>query len=299
MRVQSQNALGHRPGLDAIVKLYHADRKVFYPSFTKTRSTNNYFDRISTEGNFAALSAVAEGANFPDIDYRNPFTMDITPVKYGGIFGVSSEAMETDKTGAIARKSVKLLEAADKIKEQLCADIHNLATSTSLATPDGVAFASASHLYNGGTFSNIVTSNPALSVTALETAVQEIMYNQKDDAGDPIQFMGPYILLVPPALAGLANRLVSAMKYPTTNNNDDNWAGSMISKVVVNPYFTSTTAWSLLAMGSKNPFVLLERRGVKIDAEESFRQDGMEYRVSEIFARYAEDPRGFAYSAGA
>lgn len=296
MRITSQAPLFGRPGVDAIVQLYARNAKLFYPMFTKRRSTMNSFDRIGTEGTFPALSAVAEGASFPSIDYRTPFWKDVTPVKYGGIFTVSSEASETDKSGIIARKVTKLLRAADLVTEQLCADIHNLATSTSLATPDGVAFASASHLYNGGTFSNIVTGAPALSQAALELAINELMYAQKDDEGNPMPFMGPYTLLVHPAQVGLANRLVSAMKLPESNNNDPNWAGSFIGKVVANPFFTSTTAWSLISTGVDCPFVLLDRRGVRVRSDEEFRKDAEAWRVDKIFTRYAEDPRGFIYS---
>ena len=295
MRLQSSNALGHRPGLDMTVKLYQETAKLFYPLFTKSRSTNNSFDRISTAGTFQALSVVGEGTSFPDMDYRNPFVMDVTPLKYGGIFSVSSEAMETDKTGEIGRKTMKLLRAADKAIETLCADIHNLATSTSMTTPDGLALASASHLIDGAVASNIVTSSPALSATALATAVQELM-TQPDDSGDPMYFTGPYKLLVHPSNADLAHRLVEAQKYPTTNNNDPNWAGQMIDGVVVNPYFTNANKWSLLSSGSDNPFVLLKRRGVRVSTDEDFRKDGMDTRVDVIFTRYPEDWRGFIFS---
>lgn len=297
MRIQSQTPLAHHPGLDAIVHLYDANAKRFYPMYTRSDSTNSSFKRIGTDGTFPALSAVSEGGSHPYIDYRTPFYKDITPVKYGGIFAVSSEATETDKNDIIARKTTKLLYAADLITEQLCADYHNLATSTSLATPDGVAPFSTSHLYNGGTFSNRVTSDPALSVTTLETAINELMYVQKDDEGNPMPFSGPYKLVVHPAQAGLANRLVSAMKMPTTNNNDPNWAGSFVDGVVACPFFSSTTNWSLLSTGNKNPFRLLMRRAVKVATKEDFDKDGMKYRVNKIFTRYFEDARGAIFSA--
>lgn len=297
MRIISETPLAARPGLDAIVHLYDETAKRFYPMYTRADSTMNSYKRIGSDGPLPALSAVAEGQSHPIINYRTPFYKDITPVKYGGIFSVSSEASETDKNAIIARKTTKLLYSADLITEQLCADIHNLATSTSLATPDGVAFASTAHLYNGGTFSNRVTGDPVLSQTALETAINELMYVQKDDEGNPMGFMGPYALLVHPAQAGLANRLVSAMKIPQSANNDPNWAGSFVDKVIACPFFSSTTNWSLLSLGNKNPFRLLNRRSVKMATLEDFEKDGMKYRINKIFTRYAEDPRGFIFSA--
>lgn len=298
MRVQSQSPRFHRKDLDSIVKLYQAGAKLFYPSFVKRRSTMNNFDRIGTEGTFPALSVVNEGTSIPELDFRTPFYMDVTPYKYGGVFSVSSEAMETDKYGLITSRSMKLLRAEAKAKEILCADIHNLATSTSLATPDGLAFASASHLYNGGTFSNIVTGNPALSAASLAQAVNEMMYIQVDDEGDPMHYTGPYTLLIHPNNFELATRLVNATKYPTTNNNDPNVAGGFISNVVANPYFTSTTNWSLIADGADRPFVLLDRRAPRIEQKEGgdFRKDGEAFRITSMFTRYAEDPRGFIFS---
>lgn len=298
MRVQSQAVLHHRPGIDSLVKLYKTSATTFYNQFTRTRSTTNVYDRIATEGTFGSLNPQSEGNPLDFIDFRTPFYMDVTPIKYGGRFEMASETSESDKTGIISRKVPKLLRAADKAVESRCAGFMNLATSTAFATPDGVALASASHLYEGGTFSNIVTGNPALSLVSLELALQELIV-QPDDSGDPMQFMGPYTLLVPAALAGLANRLVNAQKVPSSNNNDPNWAGSLINKVVVNPYFTSSTAWSLVAQGADNPLILLKRRDPKVKMYPVEESDAEGCAVTTIFAAYAEDPRGFIYSAGA
>ena len=290
------NTTYSHPGLDGIVKLYQSDAKLFYPSYSRVKTTTNDRDKIGTEGTFPVLTNIGEGDSHPIIDFRNPFTMEITPLKFGGIFSVSSEAMEAEKWGMIGRKATKLLQAEDKTKEYLLADIHNLATNAAFATPDGVAAASASHLYNGGTYSNIVTGTPVLSQVALELAINELMYAQKDDEGDPWGFSGPYNLLVHPAQAGLANRLVKAMKLPTTNNNDPNWAGEFIANVIPVPFFTSTTAWSLLSTGRKNPYILLNRRGVQVKMDDDFSKDGSLVRVNSIFTRYMEDPRGWIYS---
>jgi len=298
MRTTSVAILHHRTSIDTLVALYRKNARLFYPMYTRKDTTNNAIDKIATEGTFGAPGVVNEGTSIPEVDFRNPFYMDVQPLMYAQIFSASNRAIETDRTGMITRKISKLLRSADKAKESLCADFMNLATSTANPTPDGLALASASHLYSGGTASNVVTGNVVLSATGLETGLQE-MFTQVDDSGDPMQFSGKKTLIVHPSNYARAMRLTGAAKMPETSNNDPNWAGSMIANVVQLPYMDSTTAWALVEQGSDNPLVFLEGRGTKVESDEEFRKDGMSWKVTSIFTRYPQDWRGFIYSAGA
>lgn len=106
---------------------------------------------------------------------------------------------------------------------------------------------------------NIVTGNPALSVSALATAYG-MLANKRDAAGNPI-VIESFILVVPPALEITARNIVNATTVGMTNTGGasgqelfvNNWFGSRF-EVVVDPYIPvvatvadGNTMWALFA----------------------------------------------------
>jgi hypothetical protein len=302
MRIQSEAPLLHRPGVDLLVSMYANSPDRIFPRYVRQIDNDNNFLRVHTEGDFEAAEIVSEGV---PIDYQNfdtPYVRDYQFYKRGVGFSISKEALQTFKMGYLQDRATKMGDAIRKAKEADIANFMNLATSAvginAPVTPDGLALASASHLRDAGTFSNILTGNSPLSVTSLAQAVQELI-SQVSHTGDPMMFMGPYKLLVPPALADLANRLVKTQKLPTTNDNDINWAGSFVDEVIVNPYFTSTTAWALVVSGARNPLTMVNRVTLDTDEDKDIDTYGVKYTAVSIWTKVPKDPRGFIYSAGA
>lgn len=302
MRIQSEAPLLHRPGVDLVVEMYALSPDRIYPKYVREIDNDNNFYRVHTEGDFEAALIVNESTGIQYQDFETPYVRDYNFYKRGVGFSISKEAMQTAKYGYLADRGEKMGDAIRKSKEADMANFMNLATSTSTIyapiTPDGLSLASASHLRAAGLYSNIVTGNPALSVTSLAQAIQELI-RQPSHTNDPLMFMGPYTLLVPPELADLANRLVKTQKYPTTNDNDINWSGSYVTEVVVNPYFTSTTAWALVVQGRKNPLLMVNRVVLDTDDDKDIDVYGMKYTAVSIWSKVPKDPRGFIYSAGA
>ena len=116
-------------------------------------------------------------------------------------------------------------------------------------------------LYTGGN-NNIVTGNPALSITALTTAWNVLMA-QVDEDGEPI-VIESVILVVPPALEITARNIVNATQILMTNTGGisgqelavNNWFGSRF-EVVVDPYIpivassaNGNTSWFLFGSPS-------------------------------------------------
>lgn len=305
MRTQSEAPLLHRPGVDLLVEMY-ANHKRVYTEFVRQIDNNNSFYRVATEGDFEPALVVNEATGVEYQNFETPYNRDYNYYKRGIGFSLSWETMNRGKYGLYADRGKKMGDSIRKSIEADMANFINLATTTPTATnvqnvpvtPDGVQLASASHLRQGGTYSNIVTGNPALSVTSLAQAIQELI-RQPSHTNDPMMFMGPYKLLVPPELADLANRLVKSQKYPTTNDNDPNWGGGFISEVVVNPYFTSTTAWALAMTGAENPLVMVNSSGLRTYDQYDIDVDGKKFASFQIWAKVPRDPRGFVYSAGA
>lgn len=302
MRIQSDAPLLHRPGIDLLVQMYHDAPNRVYPKMVRQLDSDNREYRVHTEGDFEAAEVVGEGAGIEYVNFETPYVRDYSFYKRGVGFSISKEAMQTAKMGYLQDRATKMGDAIRKAKEADVANFMNLATSTAginaPVTPDGLALASAAHLREGTTYSNVLTGNSPLSVTALAQAVQELI-SQPSHTGDPMMFMGPYKLMVPPALADLANRLVKTQKQPQGNDNDINWAGSFVDEVIVNPYFTSTTAWSLVVSGPKNPLTMVNRVMLDTDEDKDIDTYGIKYTAVAIWAKVPKDPRGFLYSAGA
>lgn len=109
---------------------------------------------------------------------------------------------------------------------------------------------------------NIITGNPALSITGVKTAM-EVAANQTDSLGEPILF-DAFTLLVPRQLQFTALEIINATSIEFLENSSStipagdrrfmtrNWLANNIT-VVVNPYLdrintlTGNTTWFLIA----------------------------------------------------
>lgn len=298
MRIENTSLPFSRPGLDYVIALYNKNRNNFYTQFTVAEANTKPFIRVATEGDFQAASEVGQGEPIDFQDWQTPFYRDYTFRKRALGYTEASETSLSDLYGAYSRKMPKMLKSIDRAMEFDAAEFLNLATSTTVPTPDGLALASAAHLLDVGTYSNILSGNPPLSVTSLAQAKTEI-FKQVSHTGEPMAYDGDLVLLVHPDRQDLAYRLINADKQPTTGDNDPNWAGQKV-KLVVNPYFSSTTAWALVAADkASNPLKMVTRRGVLRKEDYDINRDAYVFTATCIWLKAAMDWRGFVYSAGA
>lgn len=113
-------------------------------------------------------------------------------------------------------------------------------------------------LYTGGA-GNIVTSNPVLSISALNTA-WGILRNMKDAENEPIMVEAA-VLVVPPSLEVTARNIINAIQVFMTNTGGAsgqelqvaNWVGSSLT-LAIDPYIpivasnaNGDTSWFLFA----------------------------------------------------
>lgn len=116
-------------------------------------------------------------------------------------------------------------------------------------------------LYTAGNV-NIVTSNPVLSIAALQTA-WKVLRSMLDSDGEPIMVEAA-VLVVPPALEVTARNILNAVQVFLTNTGGasgqemvgDNWIGSSLT-LAVDPYIpivassaNGSTSWALFAAPS-------------------------------------------------
>lgn len=201
--------------------------------------------RIAFTGLDSRWSAIPEGgevtyANVDEGDY------DYTPKKYGKAAKLSWELIVNDD-----------LRAFDDIPNWLA--VGGMRTISYFVTDlyvDGSGPDAAVYTVGNG---NIVTGNPALSISALQTAWTALA-NKRDADGNPV-VIESLILVVPPSLEITARNIINATQILMTNNGGasgqelavNNWWGSRY-EVVVDPYIpiiastaNGNTSWFLFA----------------------------------------------------
>lgn len=304
-------------GRTVIQKIIAQEAKTHDNKFSKvigktiTDQLNEYNYSQSTPLGLAPIVNQASGIPVDSTSVRNKKTM--YAYKRGLGVDYSTEATETDQFGEYAKTGKKLARAFIQTKEIICADTFFNAAFTDtdigvdslpLYTSNGLSSGTghltddpASRFNNRGVRSGTTYADVAFGYFGLELALQEFM-SSVDARGLPMMVSGKKILVVPVALAGIANRVVNAMKLPQSGDNDPNYAGGMISAVVVSEYLTSTSAWFLLDV-AELPFFMWQRRGYKVKMDENINNDVVQYRATEIYSFGSEKPQGCWGTTGA
>ena len=128
---------------------------------------------------------------------------------------------------------------------------------------------------------------------------------QYSHKGDPMMFSGPFDLFVPPALMSVAERIVGSQNYGVggaaggAKANDPNVMDSSRVRVVVNPWFTSSTAWMLRSRNEdEHGLRFITRRMPETKVWDDFATDSVKTSVTAIFCRAIRDWRGVVFSKG-
>jgi hypothetical protein len=197
------------------------------------------------------LVEVAQLAEYPESTITEQAATTLTVKKYGRRIGFSWEAMINDDLDQLKNIPTRFAAAARRTEQ--------------LAVTELYVDASGPHasLYTGGNL-NIVTSNPPLSIAALQTAMT-VLAAMKGENGEPI-LIETVTLVVPPALEITARNILNALQLELTTAGGvrdggtgeqrlivQNWMRNKLN-LVVDPYIPVTassangnTSWFLFA----------------------------------------------------
>lgn len=218
-----------------------------YRAYAKVGTVADFrlVSRHAVDGAEGQLEQVAEQAPYPAVELseaRDQYRV----AKWGRRLPLSWETMVNDDLDGFRRMPERLARGARRTVQKFV---------TGLYVDSSGPHAS---LYDAA-FSNIVTGNPALSLTALQTAFT-VLAAQRDEDGEPIVIDG-VTLVVPPALEVTANNIVNALQVEMTDAGGTsaqklvarNWMSQRV-KVVVDPYIpivasssNGNTSWFLFA----------------------------------------------------
>lgn len=199
------------------------------------------------DGAQGVLSEVAEGAEYPASSLsEGEYTYAVK--KYGRTIPFTWETLINDDLGAFNDMVQRLGTAAARSVAKFATDLYCDANG-----PDATFFSSGHN--------NIATSNPALSIAGLQTAMSKLAA-QTDTDGEPI-YIEALELVVPPALEITAQNIINATQIEVTGGSAigtqsiyaQNWMRSRV-RLNVDPYIpiiatsNGTTSWFLFASTS-------------------------------------------------
>lgn len=190
-----------------------------------------------------------EGAPYSLAQLRAGHEKQVSHTEFGHAFLVTKTAMEDDRYKQLNKYAMWFMFAAKYTQEKRAANLFNNGFTTE-TTADGVSLFNTAHVLagGGGTARNKPSTDVALSWNTLRDAIIDFATETKHDSGQLAMAVEDLVLLVPPHLEMLADRVVNSVNLPGSADNDRNAIKSRRNiSIIVNPLLTDTNAWFLLA----------------------------------------------------
>lgn len=275
-------------------------------------------ERYTIDGAESALPEVDELTEYPAAALSEA-KYEYKVTKRGRRIPMSWEAWLNGDLGQFRDLPTRLANSARRTEERFITDLYAGTTG-----PDTTFFAAGNN--------NIVTSNPPLSISALQTAFT-VLGNQVDSGGEPI-YIESVTLVVPRALEVTARNILNAIEILAATGGGDgtgndqlravNWMRDKV-ELVVNPWLpiisttNGATSWYLFAnpnvgrpameigflIGHEQPEIWMKssdavRVGGGLVSPEmgSFDLDAVQWRVRHVLGGSMIDPKMAVASNG-
>ena len=218
---------------------------------------------------------------------------------YGLAFALTKVLVEDGDHIRIGQVYAKhLAQSLVETKETLCANVLNLAFTSTAIGGDGVSLSNSAHPIVSGTFSNLLNTSANLSQTSLEQMLIQVR-QAVDNNGKKIRLQ-PLKLVVAPGNVFQAEVLLKSVLRAGTANNDINpikSIGLMPEGASVLSRLTSATAW-WVQTDAPEGMKLMMRRGLEKTMEGDFETDSMRYKATERYDVGYTDPRALYGTPG-
>lgn len=283
--------------------------------------------RFTLDGGEAVLNPVKELAPYK-VRKVTDGSYDYAVAKFGDQIAVSWETMVNDDLDALTDLPTRLGNAARRTEERFAAALFSDSSG-----PNSTFFSTANrNIINSTVVGSTVTANPALSIQAVQQAMQ-VLGQQKDTDGGPIYIEG-VTLVVPPALEVPAMNIINATEIEAASGGGDgtgrdqlrvtNWMRNRV-RVSVNPWLpiinttSGNTAWYLFAdpnvgrpameigflighetpeLWVKSPNAMRVGGGPVAPEEGDFEHDSIQYRVRHVLGGTLMDSKSAVASNG-
>lgn len=308
--------------LDRQVYAAYQQRPVQWPMIARRGTVRDFrtVNRFSLDGAESALPVVDELTEYPAAKIsETPYSYKVT--KRGRRIPMSWETwLNGGDLDAFRDLPTRLANAARRTEEKFATDLYAGASG-----PDSTFFASGNK--------NVVTGNPTLSISGLQTAFQ-VLASQVDGDGEPI-YIEAVTLVVPPALEVVARNILNATEIRAAAGGGVGTAADQVTavnwmrdkvKLLVNPWLpiisstaNGNTSWYLIAdpgvgrpameigflIGHETPEIWMKAPdavragGGFVDPEQGdFATDSIQWRVRHVVGGVLVDPRMATASNG-
>ena len=281
------------PGVRTWFGETYDEHKVQYSELFETQSSKRaYEEEVGTVG-FGMTNVIDEGSAITFDTQSQGFTARYTHVRYGLGFMVTKIAFDDDLYGVVGRKRAKALAfSARQTKETVAANIFNRAFNSSYLGSDAIQLVSTAHVnVSGGTWSNRLATDAALSEAAIEQLLINLM-DVRNDRGMRIAIQGQK-LIVPTQLTFEAQRILGSEYRVGTAENDINAivaTNKLPMGIVVNNYLTSTTAW-FIRTNAPDGMKYFTREDDKFAMDNDWDTDNAKFKATARYSFGWSDPR--------
>lgn len=184
--------------LDRMLLGTYMETPAVYRNYCKISSVPDFrtVKRFTVDGAESVLGEVQQQEEYPASKLTEG-KYEFSVKKYGRVMPFAWETIVNDDLGSFRDIPARFGRAARRTEQKFATQLYCDASGPHAS------------FYTGGN-SNIVTSNPALSINALQTAMT-VLSKQKDADGEPIA-IDMIHLVVPPALEVTAQNILNAMQ---------------------------------------------------------------------------------------
>ena len=287
------------PGLYTLFGLEHARYPEQWKEIFSQNSSSKAFEEDNLLEGFGAASVKAEGSAVAYDTAAELWTARYNHETIALAFSITEEAEEDGQYGSIGQRYVKALARSMVHTKEIKGSniLNNMFDSRTGG--DGQYLGVTTHPTASGNQSNILATAADLSETSLEQMLVDIS-NMDDDRGIPIAAMGTK-LVVPTALAFVAERLTKSQLRPGTADNDINASrsgGYLPQGYTVNNRLTDTDAWFIVT-DVPDGLKMFQRRALTRGMEGDFETGNVRYKARERYSFGWSDWRGIFGTPGA
>lgn len=259
------------PGVNAFFGQEYKKHPLECEQMFDVKSSRKAYEEDVRVTGFGLAPVKSEGGS---TTYTSDTQADVTRytnVAYSLGYIVTREEMDDNLYEVVSRRrAAGLAFSMRTTKETVGANVLNRGFNSSFVGGDGQALFSAAHPSNAGAQSNLLTVAADLSEASLEALLIQIM-NATNYEGLQIAIRGES-LIVPPALAFEAERILKSTLRSGTDFNDVNAIrnmGLLPKGVVINHYLTDADAW-FIKTDAPNGLTMFKRTAMEFTKDNDF-----------------------------
>jgi len=288
------------PGMRAFWGRQYSEHPQEWSQIFDAESSEKAYEEDAEVTGFGLAPVKTQGGSVSyDSETQGP-TKRYTHVTYALGYIVTRDEQDDNLYEVVSKRRIKALAFSIRQTEEIvAANVLNRAFNSSYTGGDAKELCATDHPTVDGTQSNKLATAADLSEASLEDLIIQIM-EAKNSRGLRISLM-PKKLIVPPALAFDAERIINSTLQSGTANNDTNAVKSMgliKGGAVINHYLTDSDAW-FLQTNAPNGLMRFNRRATEFRQDNDFDTENAKAKASVRFSVGWTDFRGVYGTPGA